>query len=827
MVTTRQLSFTGGEVAPALFGRIDQIKYEQGLRTCRNHMIMRHGGATNRPGTKFVAEVKDSNKKVKLVPFVFSDTQTYALEFGDQYIRVVKNGVQQTVSGVAAWVSGTSYVVGDLVVDVGINYYCITAHTAAPANQPPGVLWHTLTGNIFEIPTPYLEAQLPEIIFAQSADVITLVHPNHAPRELSRTGDTAWVLSVITFAPGISAPTSPAVSGTAGTLNFIYHVTSIASEDFEESLAVLASGVSLKAPTTSQPHTIVWTEEPAAQEYNIYLEVNGIAGFIGVAAGNKFINDGIQPDTIDTAPTARNPFSGAGNFPSTVSYFQQRIVFANTDNKPETVFTSRVGQFGNFTRSSPLQDDDAVTFTLAGREVNEIRHLIELGTLVLFTTGGEWGVRGDEAGVLSPVDINPKQHSYNGSGTLPPLVVGANALYLQARGSVVRDLGFDFQVDGYRGNELSIFAAHLFDRFTLVDWAYQQIPHSIVWAVRSDGALLGLTYVREHQVWAWHRHDTDGLYENITVVPEGNEDVPYVVVNRTINGVTRRYIEQWATRQVDPDNIEDSIFMDSSLSLDGTNTSATTMTLSGVSFLALANLTLTASAGAFVSGDVGNEIHLTGADLATVRVEITVFTSSTVVTVKPVKDVPASLQNTATAVWGKAVDEISGLSHLEGKQVSVFGDGFVVASPNNESHVVLTVSGGSITLAKPRVVLHVGLPYISDLQTLDIDSVQGETLMDKEKLITEVTLFLEDTRGVWGGLKPPTDDTVDPLQKLRELKIRDDEGMDDPVALKTGTAQIQMQGRWNDNGRVFIRQVDPVPISVLAIAPAGMVPFKR
>lgn len=787
MVTTRQLSFTGGEVAPALYGRIDQIKYEQGLRTCRNHMIMRHGGATNRPGTKFVVEVKDSTKKVKLIPFVFNDDQTYVLEFGELYMRVIKNGVQ--------------------------------------IESSPGVA--------FEIVTPYLEAELPDLQFAQSADVITLVHPEHEPRELNRLADDNWTLTVITFEPGIVAPTAPVVSGTAGSLNFIYHVTSVASEDFEESLAVLASGVSLKDPTTNQPHTIVWVEEPAAQEYNIYLEVNGVAGFIGVAVGNKFINDGILPDTIDTPPTARNPFSGAGNFPSTVSYFQQRIVFANTDNNPERFFTSRTGQFGNFTRSSPLQDDDAVTTTLAGREVNEIRHMIELGTLVLFTTGGEWGIQGDQSGVLTPVDVNPKQHSYNGSGSLPPLIVGANALYLQARGSVVRDLGFDFQVDGYRGNELSIFAAHLFDRFTLVDWAYQQIPHSIVWAVRSDGTLLGLTYVREHQVWAWHRHDTDGLYENVTVVPEGNEDVPYVVVNRTINGVTKRYIEQWATRQVDPDNIEDSIFMDSTLSLDGTNVSATTMTLSGgPPWGTLVNLTLTASNPAFLAGDVGNEIHLTDADGDELRCVITVFTSSTVVTVKPEKDVPVSLQNVATTLWGKAVDELSGLDHLEGKAVSVFGDGFVVASPNNESHVVLTVSGGSITLPKPRVVIHVGLPYISDLETLDIDSVQGETLMDKQKLITEVTLFLEDTRGVWGGLKPPTnDDPVaqggDPLEKLRELKIRDDEEMDDPVALQTGTSEIQLQGNWNDNGRVFVRQVDPVPISVLAIAPAGLVPFKR
>lgn len=825
MSTIRQLSFSGGEVSPSLYGRVDQIKYATGLRTLRNGFTMRHGGVTNRPGSRFVTEVKDSTAAVRVIPFIFNADQTYILEFGNLYIRFIKDGVQLTVSGVATWNIATPYVVGDLVVEAGVNYYCIAANTG---NQPPNAsFWHPLTGNIYEIPTPYVEADLFTLNYVQSADVITIAHPNYAPRELSRTADTTWILSTIDFSPAIDPPTAPAVAGTAGSNDYIYHVTSVDAATFEESLAVLASGTSLKAPTESQPHTISWTEEAAASEYNVYLEVNGVPGFVGVAQGSQFVNDGITPDTTDTPPVARNPFSGAGDFPSTVTFYQQRRIFANTNNDPEKVFSSRTGLFRNFTVSSPLQDDDAVTFVLAGRQINEVRSLLELGTLVILTAGGEWSIRGDEAGVLRPTDVNSKQHSYNGSAELPPLIVNGNALYLQARGSIVRDLGFNFEVDGYRGNDLTIFSNHLFDPFTFVDWTYQQIPNSIVWLVRSDGALLGLTYVIEHSMLAWHHHDTDGLFESVASVPEGNEDVLYAVIQRAIDGSSVRYIEKFLTRQID--DIRDSVFVDSSLSYDGRNaTPSHTMTLtsSGGGWTHLDDLTLTSSTAFFTAGDVGNEIHLTGSDGTIIRASITAFTSTTIVTVRPNKTVPIAMRSVAISDWSRAVDEFAGLDHLEGEDVSVFADGFVVANPNNAAYTTATVSSGTVTLDRPYAVVHIGLPYLFDLETLDIDTVRGETLMDRRKLISDLTLFVEDSRGIFGGVKPPTDDATNPTEGLRELKIRNDEGYDDPVDLVTGTVDIKLTGEWNTNGRIFIRQIDPVPVTILSVAPAGLVPFR-
>ncbi len=777
MVTTRQLSFAGGEIAPSLYGRIDTVKYATGLKKCRNFTVLRHGGIANRPGTQFIAEVKDSSKATRIIPFVFNDDQTYILEFGDQYIRFIRNGIQ--------------------------------------------------LGAPYEISTPYLEAELFELQYVQSADVITITHPNHAPQDLTRTGHTSWTLTPITFAPTQGPPTGVGVAGSGAGANYIYHVTAVDTETGEESLAATGTGVNIRAPHLG-PHTITWTAPAGgADEYMVYLEVNGVPGFVGVARGLQFVNDGITPDIIDTPPTARNPFSGAGNFPSTVTYYQQRLVFGGTDNNPETVWASRTGLRTNFTTSSPLQDDDAVTFTLSGREVHRIRHLVEIGTLVVLTTGGEWAIRGDQAGVLKTADVNPKLHSYNGSATLPPIVVDDVALHVQARGSVVRDLGFDLEVDGYRGNDLTIFSAHLFDQFTLSDWALQQIPHSIVWVVRDDGTLLGLTYVREHELIGWHRHDTLGTFESVAVVPEGNEDRPYVVVRRFIDGSYVRYIERMETRQVDEDAIEDSVFVDSFLSYDGRNASATTMTLSGgPPWVKLTALTLTASAGAFVAGDVGNSIHMNSTDGRPLRCNIIAFTSSTVVTVRPHRDVPTDLQAAATTSWSLAKDTFADLSHLEGEDVAVFADGFVVANPNNASHVVRTVASGEVTLERPYAVVHIGLPYLSDAETLNIDTLQGETLADKKKLVTNVYALLESSRGLWAGIEPPSDDSVDPLENLRELKVRRREAYDKPVRLVTEYRDVNVKSRWNKNGSAFLRQVDPVPITILAIAASGLMPFQ-
>lgn len=861
MATLTQRSFAGGEISPSLYARVDFNRYQISLRTCRNFIVQKHGGVANRPGTKFIDEVKDSTKRVRLIPFIFNRDQTYVLEFGNLYIRFIKDGAYIKVMGLP-----------------------------------------------YEVVTPYLEADLPELQYTQSADVLTIVNKNYAPAELSRLADDNWMYEPISFISDVEVPTQILASAGAGVRRREYKITAIRRDDYKESLAGLNGNntianitktnpavVSLNtgaglyfdgdevflkdiqgmlevnnrrfsivnvinvgpavsfelqgedstnyatfipgtgtvfrtiASTTNDalsvatPTTIMWNYVSVmpAQEFNVYRrdDGSGAFGLIGVSRGNEFIDIGITPDTGIQPPTERSPFVKPEDYPGVITYFQQRLFLANTLRDPEKIYSSRIGEFKNFNVYSPIRDDDAITFKISGRQVNEVRHLLDLSKLVAFTTGGEYVINGNDSSLITPTSINTQQQSYNGASILSPLVINDTALYVQERGSVVRDIAFRFEADGYAGDDLTIFAFHLFEGFTLVDWAYQQIPNSVAWAVRSDGVLLGLTYLKEQRIFAWHRHDfgSDKI-ENVCVVPENDEDFLYVVINRGGN----RYVERLSTRQVF--NIQDSTFLDSHLTFDGRNTSMTTMTLSGgTNWDYEEDLTLTASASFFVIGDVGNSIFFTDATGAQLRLRIMNYVSNTIVIVRAHKTVPADLRDVAQLVWSKAVDMLSGLDHLEGRMVSVFADGFVVANPNNPSYDQLTVTSGSITLDRPYAYIHVGLPYTSDLETLNIDTPSGETVADKKMIVQSVNIFVEKSRGGFVGPKPPPDNI---LQGLQEYKIRNSEEYDSPIDLVTGVMEAQIDGEYNDNGRVFIRQTDPLPFTVLSIQPAGMYPFR-
>lgn len=720
---------------------------------------MRHGGVTNRTGTKYICETKTPSKLIRLIKFVFNASQTYVLEFGDMYMRVIKNGVQLAVSSTP-----------------------------------------------YEIATPYAEADLRSLNFEQSGDVISIVHPNYPPASLSRTGDTSWTLSVDTFAPGMTAPTGVTNAGAAGSVTQ-WVVTSVKAETYEESLSSTAT-TSSAIPSGQHPVSVSWSAVSGAIEYNVYKAINGVFGYIGVAQGTTFSDNGIVPDATDTPPQARNPFTGTGNYPSTVSYYQQRRLYASTINDPEKVWMSRIGNYKNFSIRSPLQDDDAVTFTIAGRQVNRIQSVIEIGGLLMLTSGGEWVVQGDADGVIKPAAINLQQQGYTGASALRPIGIGNNALYVQSRGSVIHDLRKDIQVQGYSGSDLTVFAAHLFDGYQVVAWDYAQIPHSVVWAVRNDGTLLGLTYVKDQAVSGWHRHDTQGTFEDVCVVPEGSEDAIYVCVNRTIGGVQKRYIERFATRYASQvvDITRDAFFVDCGGTYDGLNDGETTITVSNDTGLTVTGTqVLTASASQFIAGDVGNAYVLTVGGVS-LRFRVLEYTDSTHVRVQAARNVPAEFVGVALTTWSRAVDEVT-IPWLPSTLVSILADG-------NALEAQTTDGTGKVSLGRAYSVVHVGLKYTSEIRTLKLDSANNETYTDKPKLITEVSLQVESSRGIFAG--PDADN-------LREYKQRRYEGYDDPVALQTGTIDVKTVAQWDLNGQIYVVQSDPLPLTILSIAARAVV----
>jgi len=531
-----QRSFEYGEIGSSLFGGARQEVYQQALKTCLNFFVMRHGGVANRAGFEFVTEVKDSSVRTYLLKFVFNEDDAYLLEVGEEYIRFIQDASVVTVGSPDAWLDMTDYEQGGLVVHGGVNYYCLQDHTSAAANDEPGAgtntadFWYAQTGDTFEIPTPYQAEDLANLQTSQDGDILTITSRNYPPYELRRY-PTRWTLTAVVTAPSIAAPASLAAVAGAGTaFTYDYVVTAVKAETLEESLPSGSDSCACDAPTDAAPNTLSWGAVSDAAEYNVYLDQagNGVYGYIGTAASNSFNDPGIIPDLSETPPTARVLFAASGDYPQASASYQQRRLFAATDNDPQLVNASRTGFPSNFSVNRPLQDDDAVTFRVKSRAVSDVRHMVEAGRLIILTGGSEGVALGDQDGILTPGAINLLQHSYYGSSLIMPVVIGNTIVFVQARARGVRDLNFEQTEQAVGGRDLTLFAPHLFDKRVIERMDYAAIPHSIVWCVRDDGYLLGMTYVREMQAFAWHRHNTVGYFEDARVLPEGKPDIPDV-----------------------------------------------------------------------------------------------------------------------------------------------------------------------------------------------------------------------------------------------------------------------------------------------------------
>lgn len=594
-------SFGGGEIAPAYYARADLARYLAALRTCLNFTVRRTGGVANRPGTHYVATAKTTPAIPALHPFVFAAADaSYVIEAGHQYFRFHRKGAPVTVSSATAWSSATAYVAGDLASRLGVIYYCRVAHTN---QQPPNATyWHPLPvengASVLEIPTPFESGDFDDparACFTQHGLRITITHLNRPPHELelrNLTQPPLFALTQIATGPSIAAPTGVTGSaGTVGTREFRYVVTALKAETYEESnpsaVFVLTAA---DDPTVAAPHVISWTAGAGAAEYRIYADPfnNGTFGFLGVATAQTTFRDVAQvPDFSLTPPVPRTLFATALNYPAVSTMYQQRRVFCGTHIARDLVYASQVGFRANFGIRSPLQDDDAITFQMEAPDAAVIvaARGLQLG-LVLLTDRGEWVIKGGDDGTLLPTAINPRQHGWVGSSFVPPVIIGESVLFVESLAHVLRDLRFDEKVDGLSGRDLTLFGSHLFSATQrVVDMAYAQVPDSVVWCVRSDGVLCGLTYLRDEDVWGWHRHITgagvDGGFKRVCVIPENNEHFAYVVVQREVNGTTRSYIERFASRAFS--TLADAFFLDCGKTI--TNGSATTA-VSGLAHLA-------------------------------------------------------------------------------------------------------------------------------------------------------------------------------------------------------------------------------------------------
>jgi len=805
-------AFSGGEISPEMFGRISDTKFQQGAATMRNFVAKPQGPAQNRPGFAFVAEVKNSAKSTRLLPFTFNTTQTMILEFGEQYFRFHTQGRPLLYLDGSAWNSGTNYAIGDIALYNGVNYYAKTAHSNS---QPPNATnWYALptNPNIYEIPHSYVEADLFDVHYVQSADVLTLVHPLHPPKELRRLGATKWELKLIDFGSPIAAPTGvsvsaylpPSTSTNADTkLDHNYVVTAVKANLIDESNQSSTATASNNIFVTGAKNTITWNAVTGASRYRVYKDQGGIFGFIGETTTTTIVDDNIAPDFSRTPPIHENDFVGTGNYPGAVSYFEQRRVFAGTNNAPQSIWMTKSGTESNMSFGLPIRDDDRIEFRVAAREANTIRHIVPLTQLLLLTGSAEWRVTSVNSDAITPTSISVKPQSYVGANNSQPVIVNNSLVYGAARGGHVRELGYNWQANGFITGDLSLRAPHLFDNFTITDMSLAKAPIPVVWMVSSNGKLLGLTYVPEQQIGAWHQHDTDGLFESVACVSEGDDDVTYCVIKRVIDERVVRYVERMGTRLFATQR--DSFFVDAGSTYNGTNTDTNrTVTVSGgTNFTKGETVTVTVNYNLFNAppsvADKNDAIVIVdGTTLY--RLTILGTSSQTVATAKLDKDLPVNLRNTGITSYEVARDKISGLDYLEGKKLNILADGAV--------HPQRTVSSGEISLERAASVVHLGLPYESDLNTLPL-ALQVEALgQGRVKNLNHVWLRVLESSGIFAG--PSAD-------KLVEAKQRTTEPYGTPPNLKTQDIKIMLTPQWQDNGQLFVRQTDPLPLTVVGL----------
>ena len=833
-----QNSFNAGEWSSLMDGRTDLEKYSKALKQMENCVIDPRGPAIFRPGFRYIAGTKTNSTVSRVIPFEFSATTAYVLEFGNLYIRIFKDQAQVESSG-------------------------------SPV----------------EIVTTYAAADLSGIKYCQSADILYLFHPDYAPRKLSRASDTDWTLTTINFSPAptyeapvypsttltLSALTGTNITATAGAATFLAgdvgrtirvgagkaSIISFTSttvvvcdviDDFS-SVGPIASGdwslngspvgsifPSIAAPvgaiatitaqgSEAQTNLLddgsnLWTVSvsgtgeyylintapfySAVKPSKIYLnQIERTEGTMGSLAANQwdfgdndtlgystiyvrlgddadpdtkaasdesYVMKGVVTDALDlfrstnvgsyirilsgfvkiTSFTSATVVKGeilkeltsaiatsnwtlesdmwtsANGYPSSGNFFEDRLFLAGSTAFPETVWGSVTGDYENHTPG--IDDADSIQFTLAGRQVSIIRWIEPREYLIIGCVGGEWRVGPDDQGTaLTPLNVTAKLQTTYGCDDILPVTADKATLFVQRSSRKLREFSFQWETDGYVAPDLTLLAEHITDG-NIIDIAYQQSPLSILWCVRGDGKLLGMTYMRDQDVVGWHLHETDGSIESVCTIPGDGYDELWMIVNRTINGNTVRYVEMM-----------EAYFVDSNA------------------------------------------------------------------TYKSNKGLNAFFVDSGITYNGAAATTITGLSHLEGESVAVLADGSNVTGK--------TVSGGQITLGTAASIVHVGLQYTAKLRNMRFDTqLQEGTAQSRKKKIVSMNLRVYETASFKYGrdednLKPVTAQELG-LGGLVLGAIKD---------LSTEDIEVISNSAWDKEGHMTIVQDAPMPFTLIAI----------
>lgn len=833
--TTIINSFNAGELSPKLEGRTDISKYYSGCRTLENFLVLTYGGATRRPGTAFIAEVKTSSEVTRLIQFEFSTVQAYILEFGNLYIRFYRNGGQ---------------------IESG--------------NNP------------FEIVTTYLEADLFQLHFVQSADTMYIVHPDYPPRVLTRTGHTAWTITDVVFSRGpfldenkgdititpssttatVILTASAALFDTTNHVGALWQIThtapgvtengSFSNDPSEQN----SSSVSVQLGRTFDLSThgtwsgdivlqrsfdsgVVWKDvRPVHYENDGNLQytdeeivadaiyrVHADAGAAGIDTGTvnfsftarSFDVDGVVDitsvasateatgivtntlgGTTATAVWAEGAWSLDEGYPSTVAFYEERICYAATTNNPQTVWMSHSDDWPNFLAGTLATD--AIKYTIAADQVNAIRWMSPQEWLLLGTSGGEWKLGSGNIGQpITFEDRIAKRQSSYGVANIQPVMMNNAILYVQRQGRKVRELVYSFELDVWIAPDMTVLSEHITDG-GITQIAFQKTPDPILWAVTAEGNLIGFTYNREQEVTAWHNHTFDGDVESVAVIPGSAEDEVWVIVERQIDSSTVRYVEQFQPRDWG-DEQRDAWFVDSGLGYDGG--AAKTIT-----DITKANPAVVTSAGHGLAD--GTQVRITAVEGMTELNNRVYSIGTTATNTFQLRDASDSVDIDSTGFTAytsggeaePAENSFVTIDHLEGEEVAMVGDGSFLGTD--------TVSLGTITLDDFYNTVRIGKNYTSRLLPMKL-AAPGNQVQGRTKRVTKITARLFETSSAVVG------DSWDDYDSFVFATLDDTFGEARP--LFSGDRTVDFDGDYETDGNIYFQQLKPLPCTLTALIP--------
>lgn len=836
-VTVTQQNWSGGELSPRLGGRFDLGVYYNGASWLQNFIPTVQGMVRFRDGSKFVWNTRDNGVSV-LIPFNYNTEQSYALEFSNLKMRIIKDGglvtdTPLTITGITNAnpavltytgsdpTNGQRFIISGVLGMTEVNNLEVeVANVDGGANtfellgvNSSGFGTYTSGGSvakIIEVTTTYTTAELFELDYAQTNDTMYIVHPDHAPAKLTRSSHIAWTLADVVF-----------TSNPFGTTK--------------------AGAQAITAATKANPCVITYTGADPANGATIY-----IAGILGMTElnGKNFtvanVNAGANTcelqgvdSTNYTAYSSGGTFDtySAFSYPSKLTFFERRLIYAASDSFPQSIWGSVGASYDSFLTGTAA--DDAFKYTIASGQANRIRWMAATEDfLAIGTAGAEFKAEGGNNDPVTPTNISIKPPSFYGSADIKPIRLDSHILYIQRDSITTRTFEFDAIQDGFTSINRNLTADTILQgRYGMSSGvkqvAFQSGAPSINWMIRNDGILCGLTFEPREQVNGWHRHVSGGYYAagkqykpeygSVCSINQSTAaDQIYYTVTRTIDGATVRYIEYFADQPniprfndyytgVKEDDKEAYLqdlweaqkrlwYVDSGISLDGTVSQTGTLSAATVG----TGRTFTAGGATFVSGDVGRQIWGKMGGRAT----ITGYTSSTIVTVQVTKAFPGV--SIASGDWYLTFTNISGLQHLEGEDVVALVDGGVVEN--------LTVEDGEITLENAASYVIIGLRYLGIFQSMDLEGGgDNGPSVTKPKSISQVGIRFLNTLGCLVG----TD-----LYKLDRVTFRSTADLTGrPAPLFSGVKVQGVRDDWNPEKYIYAVQDKPLPCNIQLLVP--------